>query len=113
DAGFGTRPAAHKADGFSLQADAEDFADPLEILVDRIPPIVVGAKLAIPAARLFLGGIREFGELIDGGADDFRHRRPPRSAQRPAILACWSILLGLVARKPRDALHEVEDAFGR
>ncbi len=74
DAGLGSRPAAHQADGRGLQADAEDVADPLEIFIDPVPPIVVGAKLAIPAARLFLGGIREFGELVDGGADHLRCR---------------------------------------
>ena len=74
DTELGPRPAAHQADGGGLQPDAEDFADPLEILVDRVPPIVVGAKLAIPAAGLFLGGIREFGELVDGGADHLRCR---------------------------------------
>ena len=57
DAGLGPRPAANTTDGGGLQADAEDFADPLEVLVDRVPPIVVGAKLALPAAGLFLGGI--------------------------------------------------------
>ncbi len=74
DAGLGPRPAAHQARGRGLQADAEDVTDPLEILMDRVPPIIVGAKLAIPAARLFLGGIREFGELVDGGADHLRCR---------------------------------------
>ena len=57
DAGFGPRPAAHQADGRALHADAEDFADPLEVLVDRVPPVIVGAKFAIPTARLFLGRI--------------------------------------------------------
>lgn len=74
DAGLGPRAAAHQPDGSRLQADAEDLADPLEILVDRVPPIVVGAKLTVPAARRFLGGIREFRELVDGGADDLRCR---------------------------------------
>ena len=74
DAGFLSCPAAHQADGRGLQADAEDFADPLEILIDRVPPVVVWAEFAIPAARPFLGRNREFGELVDGGADDLRCR---------------------------------------
>lgn len=32
------------------------------------------AELAIPAARPFLGGLREFGEPVDRGANGFRHR---------------------------------------
>ena len=57
DAGLGPRTAAHQADGRGFQADTEDLADPFEILMDRVPPIVVGTELAIPAERLFLGGI--------------------------------------------------------
>ena len=68
------RAAAHQPDGCGLQADAEDFTDPLEIVIDRVPPIVVGAKLAIPAARFFLGDVGEFRELVDCGADDLRCR---------------------------------------
>ena len=74
DAGLGPRPATHQADGRGLEANAEDFADPLEILIDRVPPIVVRAEFAIPAAGLFLGGIREFGELVDRGANGLRCR---------------------------------------
>ena len=90
DAGFGPRPAAHQPHEGGFEPDAENIADALEILIDRVPPIVVGTELAIPAARLFLGRIGEFGELVDGGADDLRHRRPPRSAPQRAIRACSS-----------------------
>ena len=61
--GFGPRPAAHQANGRGLQTNAEDFTNPLEILVDRVPPIVMGPEFAIPAARLLLGRVGEFGEL--------------------------------------------------
>ena len=74
DAGFLSCPAAHQADGRGLQTNAEDFTDPLEILVDRVPPIVMGPEFAIPAARLLLRGVGKFGELIDRRTDDFRCR---------------------------------------
>ncbi len=39
--------------------------------------------------------------------------RPGRGASWRALHVEAGILLGLVAREPRDALHEVEDALGR
>ncbi len=80
DAGFGPRAAAHQADGSGFEADAKDFADALEILVDSIPPVVMGTEFAIPGAGLFLGRVRKFRELANRGADDLRHRGPPRAA---------------------------------
>ena len=74
DAGLLARPAAHQADGRGLQADAEYLADPLEIFIDRVPPVVVGPEVAIPASCLLFGCIRELGELVDSGADDLRCR---------------------------------------
>ena len=66
DAGLLPCAAALQADGGGLQADAEDLADPLEILVDRVPPSVVGAEFTKPAA----------GEIIDRAA--------------PSRVASWS-----------------------
>jgi len=74
DAGFLSCPTAHQANGRGLQTNAEDFTDPFEILVDRVPPVVMGPEFAIPAARLLLGSVGKFRELINRGADDLRCR---------------------------------------
>ena len=82
DAGFLSCPAAHQADGRGLQTNAEDFTDPLEILVDRIPPIVMGPEFARPTASLLLGGVGQFRELINRGADDLRCRNGAAARRR-------------------------------
>ena len=80
DTGFLLRAAAYQADGGGFEADAKDFADTLEILVDRIPPVIMGDESAIPTASLVFGRIGKFRELVNRGADDLRHRGPPRAA---------------------------------
>jgi len=70
DARFLAAATSHKPDGPSLEADPEDVADALEVLVDRIPPIVIGPEFAIPTAGFLLGCVGQFRELINCGADD-------------------------------------------
>ena len=57
DAGLLSGAAAKKPDSLGLKANPEDIADAFKIIIDRIPPIIVERRLAIPAAGLFLGGI--------------------------------------------------------
>src|SRR5690606_33481824 len=80
DAGVLPRAAAHEADGPGPEADAEDFGDALEILVDGIVPVVVEAALAIPCARLLLRRLGEFVETVDRRFDHLRHDWPLPSA---------------------------------
>lgn len=74
DAGFLADAATHQPDGPGLEADPQNVADALEVVIDRIPPIVGDPGLAIPAAGFLLCGVGQFWELIDRGADHLRCR---------------------------------------
>ena len=69
DAGLLAGAAAHQADGRCGERDAKDRADPLEVVVDAVPPVIVD-RFAEPGAGLVLGRVGQFGEVVDGGFDD-------------------------------------------
>ena len=77
DAGFLLRAATDEAGGPGLQADAEDFRDALEILVDSIIPVMVETALAILGAGTVLGALGKFIDPIDGRCDHLGHERVP------------------------------------
>ena len=52
DAGPLAGAAAHEADRLGLEVDAENFADPLEVVIDGIPPVIIGPEFAILGFRL-------------------------------------------------------------
>jgi hypothetical protein len=55
NAGLAAHAAARERHGRCFQRDTEDFADGLEVGIDRIPPVVIDMALAIPFAGVFLG----------------------------------------------------------
>lgn len=52
DAGLLAGAAAHKVHSYCLEVDAENVANPLEIVIDGIPPVVMGPEFTILVAGL-------------------------------------------------------------
>ena len=77
DAGLLKGVAPDAAGGAGLEADAEDFRDALEILVDGVIPVMIKTALAMPGTGLVPGALGEFFDLIDSGRDHLGHALAP------------------------------------